>query len=483
MKVLLIQPPHYYGIHSRPPSSFPLGIAYIAGALKKAGHEIEVLDIYAHQLDDKEVCRRIKDLTADIDVVCVSALSTQYKYVKWLVGELKSRFDKPLILGNALATFNAAAVFANTKTDICVISEGEETIVDLLDNLNNLSSVKGILYKRDNKVYANVPREYIKNLDSIDFPRRDIFATDIYLEHTGLWSNPEIRTIDLITARGCPYSCNFCSKTFSGIRLRSIPNIIQEIEELRSKYDFAGIKFNDELTLVNKKRVYELCAYLKKAKLSWVCQGRVNLVDRDLLRTMKDSGCKALGFGVESGSNRILANMNKGISVEQAIEAIKVTKECGIEPIIQMMFGYPGEDDLSIEETVRFFDKVHSPTMQFSMTTALPGTKLYEDARKNKFINNEDEYLEKLDWGYYADREILINFTNFSDSELSRKRKETEERINKNYRLYITKRPWIALGIIFNKVKSYYLRYGLVKTIKKSLGAASYLKKDSWVLG
>lgn len=483
MKVLLVQPPHYYGANSRPPSSFPLGVAYIAATLKKSGHEIEIFDIYAHQLNDDEVCRRIQCLPLDIDVVCVSALSTQYRYVKWLTKELKTKFNKPLILGNALATFNTEAVFANTKVDICVISEGERTIVDLLDNLNNLASVKGIAYRQEDRIYTSPKREYIEQLDTIDFPARDMFAMDVYLEHTGLWSNPEIRTMDIITARGCPYDCNFCSKTFRGIRLRSVPNIIQEIEELRGKYNFSGIKFNDELTLVNKKRVYELCAYLKKAKLSWVCQGRVNLVDKDLLKTMKDSGCKALGFGVESGSNRILANMNKGITVEQAVESINATKKCGIEPIIQMVFGYPGENDKSLEETVDFFKRVRSPTMQFSMTTALPGTRLYEDARKDGLISNEDEYLDKLDWGYYADREILINFTGFPDSKLNSKRKETEEAINKNYRLYIIKRPWIACGIIFHKLRSYYLRYGLIRTIKKSLGFASYLKKDSWVLG
>ena len=482
MKVLLVQPPHYYGTNSRPPSSFPLGIAYIARALKNAGHVVETFDIYAHQFSHSEVRHRISNLNREFDALCVSALSTQYAYVKWLINELKLRFDRPLILGNALATFNMEVVFKHTKADICVISEGEETIVELLDNLGNLSAVKGIAYRESGKIIVNPRREYISDLDSINFPERDMFAMDIYLKHTCLWSNPEIRTIDIISARGCPYDCNFCSRTFSGIRLRSVANIIEEIEELRSKYDFKGIKFNDELTLINKQRTYELCAYLKKSKLSWICQGRVNVVDRDLLKVMKDSGCKALGFGVESGSNKILANMNKGITAEQAVAAINATKEAGIEPIIQMMFGYPGEDDRSLEETVNFFKKVRSPTMQFSMTTALPGTRLYQDARNNNLINNEDQYLEKLDWGYYADREVLINFTNFADSELTRKRKEIEDNINRYYRNYITARPWILCGILLKRIKSYYLRYGLFKTSKKMMGLASYLRKDSWMI-
>lgn len=483
MKILLVEPPHYYGVNSRPPSSFPLGLAYVAGVLNSAGHELELMDIYAHQLKDIEVTRKIAELPSDIDVICISALSTQYKYVKWLVRELKARFDKPVILGNALATFNVDAVFTNTGVDICVISEGEETVVDLLNNLSSLHLVKGIAYKNHGKVHITPKRPYIKNIDSIGFPARSMFNMDIYLDNTCLWSDPDIRTMDIVSARGCPYSCNFCSRTFDGVRLRSVANIIEEIESLRSKYDFKGIKFNDELTLVNKERTYELCVYMKKARLFWVCQGRVNLVDRDLLKAMKDSGCRALGFGVESGSNKILANMNKCVSIERAVEAIKITKQCGIEPIIQMMFGYPGENEQTLKDTIEFFKAVNSPTMQFSVTTALPGTKLYADACKNGLIVNEDAYLEKLDWGYYAGRDVLINFTDFKTEDLDRKRRETEEAINRNYKRYIMMRPWVACGIILRKLRSYYLRYGIVKTVLKSLNFTAYFKKDSWVLG
>ena len=482
MKVLLIQPPHYFGKNSRPPSAFPLGAAYIVSALSESNHRVEVLDIFANQLSTAEVESRINKLESDFDAICLSALSTQYKYVKWLIQKIKDRFDRPVILGNALATFNTAAVLQYTLADICVISEGEITVVDLLDNFGELAKVKGIAYRNNGKVVFNPEREYIKDLDAIDFPLRDSFPMDIYLRHTVLWSNPEIKAIDIITARGCPYNCNFCSKTFRGIRLRSIENIIHEIEWLKAKYDFKGIKFSDELTLTDKQRTYELCKYLKKSKLSWVCQGRVNLVDLDLLKTMKDSGCKALGFGIESGSQKILNNMNKNISVEAAVNAIRLTKKAGITPIIQMIHGYLGEDDTTISETIDFFKRIKSPTMQFSMTTALPGTQLYDFAMKNGCIKNEDEYLEKLDWGYYGEREILINFTNFSNSELMKKRRGIEEEINYNYRKFLLMHPWVGCGLLSNQLRSYYLRNGLIKTFKKTVGFASYLKKDNWLL-
>jgi len=483
MKVLFIQPPHYFGANSRPPGAFPLGAGYVAAALAGAGHRIEVFDIYANQLAAESVQSYLDRFNfLDIDAVCISALSTQYRYVKWLVGQLKERTDKPVILGNALATFSAEVVFKNTAVDICVIGEGERTLVELLANLGDLAGIKGIVYREDGRIVFNAPREYIKNLDEIVFPLRDKFAMDIYLKHCCLSSNAEIRAISVITARGCPYECNFCSKTFQGVRLRSVDNIIQEIEQLRSKYDFQGISFSDELTLVNKARTYELCKYLKKAKLAWGCQGRVNVVDLELLKTMRDSGCKSLGFGVESGSQKILDKMNKGICVEDAVKAIKMTKCAGIEPLIQMMHGYPGEDKDTLEETFDFFRKVKSPTMQFSMTTALPGTVLFNDAKKRGLIKDENEYMEKLDWGYYGEREILVNFTKFTDEELVNTRRQLEAKINACYRKYLITHPWIMFGIIFNKIRSYYLRYGLVRTFEKILKFNSYFKKDNWML-
>lgn len=467
MKALLIQPPHYYGKNSRPPSAFPLGLAYIAAALKNNGHLVEVLDIYANQFSAEQVQDKIGKISSDIDIFCISALSTQYKYIKWLVQLLKNRLDRPIVLGNALATFSAEILFKNTTVDIGVLGEGEETMVDLLKNFNSLDKVRGICFRDNGNVRYAPRRAYIKDLDKIDLPLREIFPVDIYLNNSCLSGFPEIRAISIVSARGCPYNCNFCSKTFSGVRLRSVENVISEIELLRHRYNFKGVNFQDELTLVNKERVFQFCRYFKKTKLYWACQGRVDKVDLDLLKCMKDSGCISLGFGIESGSQKILDNMNKGITVRQAITAIKATKGIGIIPVIQMMYGYEGEDDKTLRETVDFFRRIKSPTMQFSMTTALPGTQLFEDCRKRGMIRNEDEYLEKLDWGYYADREVLINFTNFSINELIEKRKGLESEINSNYKKYQFMHPWVACKFLYRKIRSYYLRYGLAKTIKR----------------
>lgn len=467
MRVLLVQPPHYYGNNSRPPQQFPLGLGYIARVLNDAGHDLVVLDIYAHQYSNEEVVKKLNAIAPEPDVVCISALSTQYRYVKWLTGVLKDRFDKPLVIGNALSTFSADVVFKNTRADICVFGEGEKTIIELLRNLNSPEKVSGIAYREGQTVRYTSRREYIKELDRIEFPLREVFPFEIYLNNCYLWGHPEIRAVSVITARGCPYKCNFCSKTFAGARLRSVKNVIDEIESLRAKYDFNGISFQDELTLVNKERVYQLCEYLKNSKLSWICQGRVNLVDSELLKCMKDSGCVALGFGVESGSQEILNKMNKAITVDMAIKAIRATKKAGIKPIIQMMYGYPGESDDTLLQTAIFFKKIKSPAMPFSMTTALPGTRLYEMALEKGLIKDENEYMEKLDWGYYGDRDVLINFTQFPQNELTGKMRENELRINRYYRQYLLFHPWVIFRELFDRVKSYYARHGLKKTIER----------------
>ena len=457
MKVLLIQPPHYYDNgKSREPQGVPLGLGYIAKALLNSGNSVEVLDIWAHQYTNDELIQILEKL--DYDICGISALSTQYAYVKWLVSELKKYNDAPIVVGNALATFSPEIVLNNTKADICCIGEGEITFTDIINNIDNLNEVKGIYFKQNNEIQKNPPREYIKDLDSIDFPAWDLFPMDIYLKYCRVWGTSVI-ALNLITARGCPYKCRFCSKTFSDVRYRSVGNIIAEIKFLKDTYGIGGVFFNDELFIRNKKTVNEFCEKVTPLNLKWNCQGRINLVDVDLLNTMKEAGCVAVGYGVESGSQTILDNMNKSITVLQAENAIKNTLKLGMDPIIQMMYGYPGENRETLQETVDFFKKLPPAQIRvrLSITTPLPGSELYDDALKKSLIKDEEEYLGQLAGGY-ATEKSLINFTEFTDEEFYNLKSETEKRI------------------FYNQVKGYPLHFVYQKLHNLSK-APAYAKK------
>lgn len=416
---MLIQPPHHYGGWERFPRSFPLGLAYIAKSVLNAGHKVEVFDIWAHKYTKEEVLKRIKNL--DCDLIGIGALSTQYAYTKWLIKELKNINGCPIVVGNALATLTPEIVLNHTQADICVIGEGEFTFNNLIENLNKLEKVNGIHFRHDGEVVKNKPQDYVKDLDSVDFPAWDLFPMDVYLKNCRI---PEtgIPAMNVVSGRGCPYSCRFCSKTFRSVRFRSINNIVKEIELLVEKYNISGVAFSDELLVINRERTIELCEKIKPLGIKWGCQGRSNLVDFELLKQMKEAGCVSIGYGIESGSQTILNNMNKQITVEQSRKAITETVKLGMLPVVQLMYGYHGENRTTLMETLQFLKSLpFIKRSTLSITTPLPGSELWNYAIESGMIKDEEKFLEQLAGGYAHDSGgPLMNFTDFSDEDFYR---------------------------------------------------------------
>ena len=344
-----------------------------------------------------------------------------------------------------------------------------------LKNLKNLKLVKGIHYKQGNEILKNPPRQYINNLDNIDFPAWDLFPMHQYLKFGKVYGDFDL-ALNIITGRGCPYNCKFCSKTFNGVRLRSIDNIIQEIKFLKLKYGIKGIFINDELFITSKKRVFEFCDKIKPLNIKWNCQGRVNIVNVDLLRRMKEAGCVAVGYGIESGSQTILNNMNKLITTEQSEKAIKDTLKLGMYPIIQMMYGYPGENKKTLRETMDFFKKIpYAGKIGLSVTTPLPGSELYETSIKDLKIS-EEKYLLQLDSGYMGDgtQHLHFNKTQFRTSdEFFNYRLKVEKRIfyNQviNYPCHFLKYKMMVLFHILHHTPIFFSKYGFRELIRKGL--------------
>lgn len=442
MRALLVQLPH----KDRVATLFPIGIANIATALSEVGVESEILDIFALSYSREDVVEFLRK--SRWDMIGINAYSTQYPWAKWLADEAKRLHpDVLIIMGGPLATFNSKLVVEKTNTDVCVISEGEETIKDIVSNMGDFSRVRGICFKSaTGAIIETTKRPYIKNIDSLPFTNYDYFLLDIYFSNMGI-GIPGVKTINMFTSRGCPYKCNFCSRTFEGSRLRSIDNIIEEIGRLKDKYGIRGIAFADELVLVNKKRAYELCEKIKPLKIYWNCQGRVNTVDLQLLKAMKAAGCTNVGYGVESGSQKILNNMNKKVTVKQNELAITNTIKAGMTPIVQMIYGYPGEDQETIRETLEFFDRIHFyPPVGYgkahvSLLTPLPGSPIYEDLVTDGRIRSEEEYLLGLEQGYYIGCPLRINLTQFNDEELLNRRTELINQLHANYRKCVHKHP------------------------------------------
>ncbi|MBF0118017.1 MAG: B12-binding domain-containing radical SAM protein [Desulfobacterales bacterium] len=432
-KVILIIPPHA----GRTVSEFPLGIGYIANQVNKAGFEAEILDIHALNLSSQEVTDRLKQSKSKI--FGISVFSTQYNYYVWLIKAIKAIDKKNFIIaGGPLPTHQYDLVLKKTETDVCVIGEGDITISQLLANLDNYKQTNGIAFINNKDEVVVTPKQKLINLDDLEFQPYHLFPEKNYFKILG-------RGVNIILTRGCPYNCSFCSKTITGLRVRSIAHLEAELRHLIARYAIKGVRFSDELAITSKNRGYELCDLFAKLRLTWGGQVRVDIVDYKLLKAMKKSGCVSLGAGVESGSQRILDKMNKRTTVKQNMDFILNCKKVGILPWVQFIFGYPGENDSTIQESIKFFKKAHyapprpdyvGQFMMTSIATPLPGSRLYTEYRDKGIIGDESAYLRKAEKGYYISdpSNLICNLTDYSNDVLFNKKKSMEQTIWDNYR-------------------------------------------------
>jgi radical SAM superfamily enzyme YgiQ (UPF0313 family) len=435
-KILLIHPMHEKKEKTERESfNFPFGIAYIARVVMDAGYDVEVLDAHALQWEKEQVIGYLRGKTWD--AVGISAFSTQYNAVRFFSDFIKNEKNIPIIVGGPCATFSWELTLSSTKADFCVIAEGDLTILDLLNNLHSPEKVAGIAFRNERgQVFVTSPRPHIKYLDTLPRPAYELFDMEKYVKHKmsiGRKKQPmDTRVMTFITNRGCPFRCRFCSRTFSGFRSLSAQKIIEEIEYLAKKYSLNGIAFNDELFVCDKKKISVVAPYLKKRGLFWSGQARVNLVDYPLLKMMKDNRCIGVGYGIESGSQKILDNMDKGITVLQIERAMRETMRLGLDIKVQLIFGYPGEDEQTVSETIDLFRRIGHPGRRFNVITPLPGSPLYDETIKNGMIKDEAAFLAGIEksfgWG-----KVYVNYTAWPDEEIYPRKYAAEEKMRRNY--------------------------------------------------
>ncbi|MBW2996313.1 B12-binding domain-containing radical SAM protein [Candidatus Woesearchaeota archaeon] len=390
MKVILIYP-EFTDIYGRYRSAAkvgvvypPLGLMYLASSLEQGGHDVKIIDTEVDGLSKQEIVKIV--VREKPDVVGITSTTPIHHKAIELFKVIKEADSSIMTLsgGPHPTSLPEDTLKECAEIDIVIIGEAEETIREVCDS-KKLSDIKGICYRKNGKIKFSGERELIKDLDKIPLPARHLVKNKKYL-----WSVPKkgiIPITPVMTTRGCPYKCIFCSQLVifgNCMRYRSVDNVVKEIDEIVNKYKINHLVFYDDTLGLNRKLTYELVDAIKKSGLEFTFEGmtRVNIIDRELLQKLKSIGLNRLSFGVESGNQHILDASKKGITLEQIKKAYELTSELGIETRMSIVLGLPFETKKSIEKTIKFMKSLECYQAYVNIGTPFPGTEYYDMAVK-----------------------------------------------------------------------------------------------------
>ncbi len=353
----------------------PLGIAYVAAALRGAGHDVRLLDCTFMRRPEALHAA----LTAGCDIAGIYCMESMLEDCLWLARELREAC-RLLIAGGPLPTSDPG-LFLETF-DVVVRGEGERTAAELLaawEGKQDLRLVPGLALRDGNGLELTPDRPFETDLDAIPFPARDLLPNGKYIGFGKRRFGHSLTSV--MSTRGCPFSCEFCSNVIFGrsYRERSAGNLVDEIETVLAA-GYERVAFADDVFTMNRRRVLQVCDEIRRRRLTfpWECLARVDSIDAEIAREMKRSGCWRIFFGIESGSNGILRLMNKRFTADQAAKAVETAHAAGIQVGAFFILFYPGDTDDTVLETLRFASSLPLSYLGLSMPYPLPGTALRE---------------------------------------------------------------------------------------------------------
>lgn len=393
MNIALIQAPVKFIRESKDvPKYQHIGLGYIASSLEKSGFNTKVIDAKLECLTIQAIMKRIEKFLPKI--VGLTAMTHEIEMANLVAVKLKELLPNAIFIVGGVHlsllpddTLNRYKIF-----DLGVIGEAEIVMLEIakrVDNSNlDFSDIEGIVYRENGKIRINGTALRIENLDSLPFPAWDEFSRAKFYR--------------IITSRGCPYSCIFCAQA-SGkkVRVRSPLNVIEEIKHVLKIKKPKGFLFSDETLTLNNLRVLELCDLIIEHNLHkqirWLATTRVDSVNYKLLKKMKQAGCWAIEFGIESGNRQILKRIKKDISLEQAIEAVKLAKKVGLHTEGAFILGHPYETKQTAYQTINFAAKLNSNLIQLGIMVPYPGTEVARMAKRGE----GDYRILSYDWSDY----------------------------------------------------------------------------------
>ncbi|HTY44720.1 MAG TPA: radical SAM protein [Patescibacteria group bacterium] len=379
MKITLIQPPFKNYAVVNP----PLGLAYLAAVLRRHDHlaQITVIDANALRLSIAELVGRV--IESAPDAVGFTMTSPQVAVSLEAIRQIKSVKKIPVIVGGPHPTVREEELMREDAIDVVVRSEAEETIVQLYEYFKgsgSLGAIKGISFKEQGRLFRNPDRPLIEDLDRLPFPAWELFPLGRY----GSIAGKSKFCLPIMSSRGCPFGCIFCYKGVFGrqYRVRSPSSVIEELRYLVDTFGIREFVILDDNFALDEARAVQICEGIIKSRigLPWRLSNSVAVKSSSsqLFLKLKEAGCYQVSIGVESGNQRVLDHIQKGIRLDQIENTFRLAKEAGLETVAFFMIGNLSENEQTMDETIRFAVKLDPDFAQFTVATPYPGTQMYD---------------------------------------------------------------------------------------------------------
>lgn len=344
-------------------------------------------------------------------LICITVFSAGYKKVYSLIEFIRSYHQGLIVIGGPHISITTEQSLKATPADFAVVGEGEHTLSELIDELNNsnpeFQKINGLIWRRGGyKIIMNEKRDYINNLDALPFPAFEDFELEKYLCYVD-------KRLPIITSRGCPYRCNYCCTPLcmgKKFRVRSPENVVDEIEHWH-KRGWSIFDFNDDVFTLDKKRARNICDLITERGLDIKFNLYVGIradIDEDLLQSLKTSGCRFISYGCESGSDRILKTIKKGLRARDVMNSVNITRKVGVNCKVNFIIGHSTETYEDAMQSIKLAKNLKSNFVGFNNMVPYPGTQAYQWIQDNetaRFLYSPEVYLNEL-----THKRLIITF-------------------------------------------------------------------------
>lgn len=398
------------------------GMCILSAVLRNKGIEVDYIDCIAENLNIDGFKRRIERFNPDI--VGFTATTIQINSAGYLAEIVKNINNKIYtVIGGVHTTILPERTLKEFPAfDVAVCGEGIVTLPELLQQLpyRNLLSIKGIAFRNDKDVIVTPSREFSQDLDQWPYPAFDLLNLPRYSSYS--FYNKSVIELPVFLSIGCPFSCKYCFR-LSGktVRSRSPERAIEDIEIGIKKFGCRHFMFFDDTFGIDKNRYTSLMELMITSginkQISWSCMSRVDIIDRDLLKLIKEAGCSLIYYGVESGSDKILESLGKDINTEKIINVFRMTRETGIKAGASFMIGVPGETRETLKETEDFIFSLKPDLLDLSVFQPYPGSWFYNEVISGKY----NVRIKELRWEHFyrmTGRNLI--YENFEEGEIDK---------------------------------------------------------------